>query len=143
MLIFFVQVGFLVFLTYMITCNNEESNEPIEETFILSSVICGESAQTIKDTLELYSGIVKADINIITKEAKVLYSPDTICRGHIDKIISSIGYNADNILANKKAFEELKNCCKVTESLEKCMSEFDLTNNKSCCAGDGEILRKK
>ena len=143
MIILAFQVVMFSYITKMLTCSDDDIEGPIEETFSLNSIVYEKCAQRIKDTLELYYGIIKTDINVSTKEAKITYDPEVICRVHIDKLISSIGYNADEKMVEIKAFDGLDDCCKVKESLESCISKYKLSENKSCCSGEGTILRKK
>jgi copper chaperone CopZ len=131
--IFGLQLSFFTYLNFRNSCSDEDDYNPDGDTFSLSSIVCEKCADRIQDSLKNYIGIIESKIDLINKEALVKYDPNVLCKDKIDSFISSLGYNADNLLADKSAFDKLEECCKVKEPLEICIQKYNLTDAKSCC----------
>lgn len=131
--IFGLQLCLFTYLNIRNSCSDDNDYNPDGEAFSLSSIVCDKCAIRIHDTLKKYIGIIELNIDVIRKEALIKYDPDVLCRDSIVSIISSIGYNADNLLADKYAFDKLEECCKVKEPLETCIQKYNLIDSKSCC----------
>jgi hypothetical protein len=52
-------------------------------------------------------------VDLEKKIGKVVYKAGVINLGVIEKAIAAIGYDANNTLAEPKAYSELDMCCKV------------------------------
>lgn len=131
--IFGLQLCLFTYLNIRNSCSDDHNYNPDGETFSLSSIVCEKCAIRIQDSLKKYLGIIEVNINLIKKEALIKYEPDVLCRDKIDSLISSMGYNSDNLLADKSAFEKLEDYCKAKEPLETCVQKYNLTDAKSCC----------
>lgn len=131
--IFGLQLCLFSYLYFKKSCSDDYNYNPDGETFSLSSLVCEKCAIRIQDSLKKYPGIIEVNIDLIKKEAIIKYEPDVLYRDKIDSLISSMGYNGDNLLADKSAFEKLDDCCKVKEPLETCVQKYNLTDAKSCC----------
>jgi len=131
--IFGLQLCLYTYLNFRNSCSDDDYYNPDGEAFSLSSIVCEKCAIRIQDSLKKYIGIIELNIDLIKKEAFVKYDPNVLCKDKIDSLISSMGYNADNLLADKSAFDKLEECCKVKEPLETCIQKYNLTDTKSCC----------
>lgn len=63
-------------------------------------------------TLPFESGIKKVELDEKKMELTVLYNPKKISPEKIRTAISKLGYDADDIPADKAAYEKLDGCCK-------------------------------
>lgn len=82
---------------------------------IQTSAICGMCKNRIEKELYLSKGIKEANLNLENKVITVNFNPKKTDLLKIKQIIASVGYNADKVERDKKAFDELPRCCRVDE----------------------------
>lgn len=78
---------------------------------IATNAECGMCKDRIEGELNYVKGIVFAELNVATKQLTVKYNPAKITLDEIRQKISEIGYNADDVKANKEAQSNLPACC--------------------------------
>lgn len=88
--------------------NGQSSKETIS---IQTNAECGQCKERIEGDLNYTKGVVYADLNLDNKKVEVKYNSKKITEQEIKQIISEIGYNADEVKANKKSQSELPACC--------------------------------
>jgi copper chaperone CopZ len=81
----------------------------------LPTVQCGMCENTISKALDKVKGVKEYTIDIENKKAFVTYDDGLTSLTKIEKAISKAGYAANERKANKKAYDELHNCCKLPE----------------------------
>ena len=86
------------------------------EIKIKTSAVCGMCKDKIEQGLAYEKGIKDVNLNVETKIATVKYNPEKITPDQIRKAISKLGYNADEVLADKTAYDKLPKCCKKDTS---------------------------
>lgn len=79
---------------------------------IKTSAECDMCKKTIEKNLAFEKGVKNADMNLEKKEVTVTYNPKKTSPEVIRKAISNMGYDADSIPANNKAYQKLDECCK-------------------------------
>ncbi|MBC8047454.1 MAG: cation transporter [Fimbriimonadaceae bacterium] len=84
----------------------------IKSVDIQTSAVCGMCKKTIETALENTEGIKLAMLNDKTKVVTVRYYSDKTTEEAVRNAITMIGYNADTIPADDKAYENLHDCCK-------------------------------
>jgi len=80
---------------------------------IKTSAQCGMCKDRIETALAYEKGIVKSDLNVDTKILTVTFKPLKITPDKIRELVSKIGYDADQVPADKVAYAKLPACCKV------------------------------
>jgi periplasmic mercuric ion binding protein len=85
----------------------------VEEIVIQTSAECGSCKERLEGKLNYTTGIKFAELDVPTKNLTVKYSTSKISLDEIKKIISDLGYDADDVKANPEAYEALPQCCKV------------------------------
>lgn len=90
---------------------NKEKNEA--KATITTSAQCNMCKKSIEQKVLSISGVSKATLSIGNKELKVKYNSSKTNLENIKKAIAAIGYDADNISADKNAYNNLPACCKV------------------------------
>jgi periplasmic mercuric ion binding protein len=90
--------------------NGQGSN--IEKIKIQTSAQCGMCKEAIEETLAFERGVKKSVLIMKTKVVEVEYDKRRTSPEKIRKAISKIGYDADDVPADKKAYEKLEACCK-------------------------------
>ena len=98
-------------LGLIIGCSGEAENKTAE--IALNTIQCGMCTDKIASGLGKLEGVVKIDVDLEKKIGKVVYKAGVINLGVIEKAIAAIGYDANNTLAEPKAYSELDMCCKV------------------------------
>jgi copper chaperone CopZ len=78
---------------------------------IKSSPQCGMCVERIEKKLNYTKGIVWSKVNLETSTITVKYKTKKIDLTQVKETISNIGYDADEIQANKDVMMELPHCC--------------------------------
>ena len=79
---------------------------------IQTSAICEMCQYAIEKALAYEKGVKSADLNLENKVCTVVFNEKKTDAETIRKRISLTGYNADNIMRDPKAYEDLPMCCK-------------------------------
>ena len=82
------------------------------EIKIKTSAVCGMCKDRIEQGLAFEKGIKDVSLDVDTKIATVKYNPGKTNPDEIRKLISKMGYDADSIPADQKAYDKLPACCK-------------------------------
>lgn len=85
---------------------------PKTQTVVIkTSAECGSCKERIEGKLNYTKGISFSELNYDTKELTVKFKTDKISIDEIRKILSELGYDADEVKANPKTQKELPACC--------------------------------
>lgn len=79
---------------------------------VKTSAECGTCKKKLEKELVFEKGVKSVNLNLDTKVVTVVYSEEKTNADKIRKAISKIGYDADSIPADKKAYNRLPDCCK-------------------------------
>lgn len=82
------------------------------EIKIKTSAECDMCKKTIEKTMAYEKGVKEAKLDLSTHELTVTYNPKKTSPEQIRKAISNAGYDADDVKANNKAYQQLPECCK-------------------------------
>tara|TARA_Y100000590_G_scaffold93164_2_gene105515 strand:+ start:2951 stop:3280 length:330 start_codon:yes stop_codon:yes gene_type:complete len=99
----------LIVLIIFIGCGSD--NKTI--TVNTPTIQCGMCQKTIENGLKKVPGVIAADVDLKTKKATVSYDIEKMDIEKIEKVISSLGYKANETLADPDVYKELPGCCKV------------------------------
>lgn len=83
-----------------------------DTVWIKTSAQCEMCKETIEKALAYERGVITSELDLKTKEVKVVFNPLKITPEKIRKAISLAGYDADNVPADTKAYQRLPRCCK-------------------------------
>jgi copper chaperone CopZ len=83
-----------------------------QELSIQTSAECGECEIRLEEALNYTKGIVFAELDLTTMKLNVKFKPKQITLEEIKVKIASLGYQADDIPADKIAYDALPACCK-------------------------------
>lgn len=84
----------------------------IEKVEIKTSAICIMCKNTIEEDLAFEKGVKNSELDLDTKILIVEFNPKKTDPGKIRTRITKIGYNADSLKRDAKAYEKLPFCCK-------------------------------
>jgi periplasmic mercuric ion binding protein len=82
------------------------------EIKIKTSAVCNMCKDRIEQGLAYEKGIKDVSLDVETKVATIRYNPKKTSPEEIRKAISKLGYDADEVPADKVAYEKLPPCCK-------------------------------
>lgn len=105
--IFTVLLSFFIF-----SAVNAQQKKPITVKINTPSVQCEMCKKKIEDYLKFEDGIVKSVVDFKQKKTTVTYLADRTNLENIKAAIANTGYDADDIKAEKDAYEKLPKCCK-------------------------------
>jgi copper chaperone CopZ len=100
----------LVFTLFTLTAFGQKK---IEEVVIHTTAECNQCKERLEDKLNYTKGVKFAELDVPSKNLTVKYKSKTISLIEIKTIISELGYDADDVKAEAKAYEELPQCCKI------------------------------
>lgn len=81
------------------------------EIVIQTTAQCKECKENIEKALINQKGVKFAELDIKTKQAKVVYNPKKITPEKLREVISKTGYDADDVPADSAAVQKLSPCC--------------------------------
>lgn len=93
-------------------CSNAQTTEKIDTVKILTSAVCGMCKTRIESKVAYEKGVVSVVLDIDTKICTIVYKTEKTDPDKLRQAISKIGYDADTVPANPKAYEKLPACCK-------------------------------
>jgi len=83
-----------------------------ETIVIKTSSQCGMCKAKLEKAMAYEKGIISSTLNIKTAELTVKYKPAKTSPEKIRKAITKTGYDADDLKAEQKSYDNLPNCCK-------------------------------
>jgi copper chaperone CopZ len=96
----------------MTTAQDQEKTKKTEEIVIHTSAVCGMCKERIEHDLAFEKGVKGVELDNETKDVTVQYNPKKTDADKIRIAISKIGYDADDVEAEPKAYAKLPACCK-------------------------------
>lgn len=102
----------LAMLVLFSTIAKGQDDPKIAEIKIKTSAVCGMCKETIESNLVFEKGIKKSSLDVKTSTLTVIYNPKKITPEKIRLAVSKLGYDADEIPADEKAYNKLSSCCK-------------------------------
>ena len=91
----------------------KEGGVKLQSEVIKTSAQCGMCEDTIESALATMDGISLADLDVTTQKLKVKFDPAKTSLADIRQKVASVGYQADEVAADPKAYENLPACCQL------------------------------
>lgn len=89
----------------------ENKSKKSEKVVIKTSAECGDCKERIEEKLNYTKGIVFSELDYESKELTVKFKPTLISLDEIKKIVSDLGYDADEVKADPVEQKKLPACC--------------------------------
>ena len=89
------------------------------ELKIKTSAKCGMCKKRIERDLGVSKGIVHSNLNLDDKVVTITYNTKKTSPEKIKEVISKIGYDADEVVANQKSHDALPGCCQKSAATHK------------------------
>ena len=89
-----------------------KKTDKLSEIKIKTSAQCEKCKATIEKALAFEKGVKSSNLNVDTKVCTVKYDATKTTPDKIKLAISKVGYDADAVKADPKAYAKLASCCK-------------------------------
>jgi copper chaperone CopZ len=103
----------LIFASYILMPQPAEAKVSPDTVVVKVSSVCGMCAETIEKALAYEKGVMSTMVDGKKQLATVVYNPKKTSEEKIKKAITLSGYDADEMKADKRAFDRLDECCKI------------------------------
>ncbi|MBI2257459.1 MAG: heavy-metal-associated domain-containing protein [Flavobacteriia bacterium] len=100
----------MVFSTMTLFSQEKDQNKK-QTAIIKTSAECDMCKERIESKLNYTKGVSFAELDFKSKELTVKFKTDKITLEEIKKILSELGYDADDVKANPEAAKLLPTCC--------------------------------
>ena len=100
----------VVLFAVFMGCGGEQASN----TVTTPTIQCGMCQKTIEDGLKKISGVTAVTVDLKTKTTRVTYDIQKTDIAKIEKVISSLGYQANETQADPHVYDALPGCCKVS-----------------------------
>ncbi|HLV41683.1 MAG TPA: heavy-metal-associated domain-containing protein [Brumimicrobium sp.] len=104
-----MMVALVTLMAGYVTAQKGEPKKRV--TFIQTNAQCEDCKERIEGKLNFTSGIIYSDMDLESKIVEVKYNSKKISIDEVRKLISEIGYDADDLKAVESAQKELPGCC--------------------------------
>jgi periplasmic mercuric ion binding protein len=105
-----ILIIFAALLTQMANAQKVQSQN--DTILIHTSAVCETCKETIEHDLSFVKGIVSSNLSVETRDLTVIFDSNKIDANKIRTEVTKIGYDADSLKADPKAFKKLPECCK-------------------------------
>lgn len=94
-------------------CSSAQTTSAKTDTVkILTSAVCGMCKTRIESNMTYEKGVTEVTLDVDSKVCTIVYKTDKTDPDKLRQAISKIGYDADSVPADTKAYEKLPACCK-------------------------------
>ncbi len=94
------------------TVKAQATDEKYQTVTIKTSAVCGSCEKTIETAVNQLNGIKEASLDVDSKILTVTFNTEKTTVEEIKNAVVMAGYDADEIPADAKAYENLHGCCK-------------------------------
>ena len=112
-------LGIMLIVLFLSSCLGYSQDKKNVEIKIKTSAVCGQCKDRIEQGLAYEKGIKDASLDVDTKILTVKYNCVKTTPEAIRKAVSKLGYDADEVLADKTAYDKLPSCCKKDAAVHK------------------------
>lgn len=100
-------------MVFAVTGSNFSQEQKKEETItIKTSAVCGMCKERIEGDMKFEKGVTDVNLDLKTKMLTVTYKTSKTNPDKLREAVTKIGYDADDKLADQKAYDKLPACCK-------------------------------
>ena len=100
----------VIFFSVLMTGCNNASEEMVINT---PTIQCGMCQKIIEVGLAKVDGVSNPRVDLKTKKTILLHDPEKTNKKSIEKIVSELGYQANDLKANPDSYADLPACCKI------------------------------
>lgn len=105
-------LSFLILMFFVQIDSTAQSNE-LKTAEIKTSAVCEVCKERIEGKVSKLDGVREVNLDVDTKMLKIKYDESKIKLEEIRITISNLGYDADDVKRNPKAYKKLPKCCRI------------------------------
>ncbi|MCX6282107.1 MAG: heavy metal-associated domain-containing protein [Bacteroidetes bacterium] len=110
----------MMLLIFILASGTTFSQDKKTETIkIKTSAVCDMCKDRIEQGMAFEKGVKNVVLDVKTKIVTITYVPSKTTPDDLRKAISKLGYDADNVAADKAAYSKLPACCKKDAATKK------------------------
>ncbi len=102
----------ILVLILMSTASFAQKSATLEKISIKTSAQCDMCKQTIEKAMAYEKGVKTFNLDVETATLTVEYVAKKTSSEKIKEAVSKVGYDADDVPADEKAYNNLPECCK-------------------------------
>ena len=104
----------IVFATINMQAQDKKKKKEnnLETIEIQTSAVCGDCKERLEHDLAFEKGVKFVELNDETKVLTIKYKKGKNTKENLKKAVTKVGYDADEMPANLKAYNNLPACCK-------------------------------
>lgn len=110
-------LSFIVFSLFTVSFVSAQSKEA--EIKVKTSAVCKMCKKNIETALSYEKGVQSSSLDVDSKVITIAYNPKKTNPEQIRKAIAKTGYDADDVAAEQKAYNQLDDCCKKVAKAEE------------------------
>ena len=107
-----ITIALITLTTLFTTSVNAQKAKETAELKIKTSAQCEMCKNRLEKAMAYEKGIKSSSLDVTTATLTVIYKPSKTNKDNIIKAVSKLGYDANGIEADKKAYDNLPDCCK-------------------------------
>ena len=89
-----------------------EKESKYETVTIKTSAVCQQCKDRLEHDMAFEKGVKSVVLDLETKELTVTFKRGKNSKENLKKAVTKIGYDADELIAEQKAYDNLPECCK-------------------------------
>ena len=102
-----------IIAVFLITFVSAQDPEPkVKEIKIQTSAVCGMCEDRLESNLVFEKGVKSVELDDKTKVLTITYKTSKTDPDKLREAVSKLGYDADDVEADPKAYAKLPACCK-------------------------------
>lgn len=109
---FLSAISLLMLLAFNTRVMGQEKAARTETVKIQTSAICEQCKERLEHNIAFEKGVKAVNLDLETKVLTVEYKAGKNSRDKLKKAVTKIGYDADDLEADPKAYAKLPACCK-------------------------------
>lgn len=102
----------LLYLAFVIFANQAIAQAQVKTIGIKTSAICEMCKATLEKDLTFEKGVKSVNLDLETKVLNIAYLDSKTNPDALRKRVTMVGYNADGMKRDPKAYDKLDPCCK-------------------------------
>jgi len=91
---------------------SQEKASKTEKVIIKTSAVCQQCKDRLEKNIAFEKGVRAVSLDLETKELTVEFRTGKNTKEGLKKAVTKVGYDADELEADPKAYEKLPACCK-------------------------------
>lgn len=105
----------LMLTLFIVSNTNAQNINKITQVKIKAPVQCEMCKSKIEKNIGYEKGVKNVSVDLTVKEVTIEYNPEKTNPENLRLAISKLGYDADDVAADPKAYKKLPKCCKKPE----------------------------